>query len=153
MKMRKITKIASALLLGIAVMTINSCEEDIILFDVDCSECYTQRPEYATMTIELTINEENPQVPVIIYLGEYEKQFIRVVDTAYSSVIKIDLAPARFYTVQAKYKVGSKTIYALDGDEIELLKVTSQCDSTCWVIRGGEVNVRLKYDDPGILPK
>ena len=150
--MNRIVKITAVLLIGFVSLTTNSCEEDIILFEVDCTECYTTRPEFATMTIELTINEENPQVPITIYLGEYEKQFVRVTDTAYSSVVSIDLPPARFYTVRAEYNVGNKTIYALDGDEIELLKVTSQCDSTCWVIEGGEVNVRLKFDDPDILP-
>jgi len=139
--------------LVLMVLMVTSCDENIILFEVDCSECYTQRPEYAPLTIELTINEENPEVPFTIYLGEYEKNQIRIEDTAYYSVISVDLIPSRYYSVRAEYHVGDKIVYALDGDEIELVKVTSQCDSVCWVIRGGETDVRLKYEDPDDLPK
>lgn len=151
--MDRILKYASILLLLITGLIVNSCNEDIILFEVDCSECYTQRPEYVSMTIKLTINEENPEVPVTIYLGEYEKNLVRVVDTAYYSVMSVDVMPGRFYSVRAEYHVGEKTIYAIDGDEIDLLKASSQCDSICWVARGGEADVRLKYQDPDDLPK
>jgi hypothetical protein len=130
-----------------------SCNEDIVLFEVDCSECYTQRPAYAPMTIKLTINEENPEVPFTIYLGEYEKDQIRIEDTAQYSIISVDLIPSRYYSVRAEYHVGGKTVYAVDGDEIELVKVSSQCDSVCWTVRGGETDVRLKYQDPDDLPR
>lgn len=135
------------------VLLIPSCNEDIILFEVDCSECYTLRPEYAPLTIEFTINGENPEVPYTIYLGEYEKNQVRLEDTARYSVISVDLFPNRYYSVRAKYRVGDKTVYALDGDEIELLKVSSQCDSVCWVIDEGEIDVRLKFEEPGDLPR
>lgn len=134
-------------------LLVNSCNEDIILFEVDCSECYTVRPVYAPLTIEFTINEENQEIPYTIYLGEYEKDQVRFKDTARYSVISVDLFPNRYYSVRAEYRVGDNTVYALDGGEIELLKVSSQCDSVCWVIHGGEIDVRLKYDDPDDLPR
>ncbi len=139
--------------MAILILMVTSCNEDIILFEVDCSECYTQRPEYAPLTIRLTINKENPEVPITIYLGEFEKDQVRIQDTARYSTVSVDLIPSRYYSVRAEYRVGDKTIYAIDGDEIELKKVSSQCDSVCWVILGGDIDVRLKYEDPDDLPK
>ena len=139
--------------LVVLMLVVTSCNEDIVLFEVDCSECYTQRPEYAPLTIKLTLNEENPVVPFTIYLGEYEKGQIRLEDTARYSSISVDLIPSRYYSVLAEYRVGDKTVYALDGNEIKLVKVSSQCDSVCWVIREGDIDVRLKYEDQDDLPE
>ena len=124
-----------------------SCNEDIILFEVDCSQCYVERPEEGPMTIKVTLNEENQEVPITIYLNEYEKNQVRYRDTACYESITVDVYPDRYYSVRAEYKVGDKTVYAIDGDKVELLKASSQCDSVCWVIQGGEVDLRLKYQD------
>ena len=150
--MRIVMKNIRIILIIVIGYLVNSCNEDIILMDVDCSQCYTQRPEYASMKIKVTINEENPEVPITIFLGSYEKNQVRLVDTATSPYVSVDLIPARNYSIRAEYHVGDKTIYAIDGDEIELKKVSSQCDSVCWIIDGGEVDVRLKFQDPDDLP-
>ena len=104
------------------------------------------------MNIKLTINEENQEVPITIFLGGYERNQVRLVDTVDSPYVSVDLIPGREYSIRAEYHVGNKTIYAIDGDEIELEKVTSQCDSVCWIIKEGEVDVRLKFDKKDDLP-
>ena len=77
--MRIVMKNIRIILIIVIGYLVNSCNEDIILMDVDCSQCYTQRPEYASMKIKVTINEENPEVPITIFLGSYEKNQVRLV--------------------------------------------------------------------------
>jgi hypothetical protein len=124
-----------------------ACEEKIDFIEVDCSECYRTKPDTGTLKIKITINKENESVPIVVYRNEMEKEWIRLVDTVTYEEYYIDVAINHYYSVKAEYKVDGKTIFAVDGDKIRTRKITAQCDSTCWVIRGGNINVKLKYKD------
>lgn len=121
--------------------------------EVDCSECYVEKPTEGKLNFKITINDENPEVPVTVYLGEYEKNQVRYTDTVDAEFFSIDIYPNRFYSARAEYRVGSVIIFAIDGDESETLKVTSQCETDCWIIQDAEVDLRLKYQDKDKLPQ
>ena len=82
----------------------------------------------------------------MIYKGKIEDQVIDYIDTAinpdYYLWVKVD----EYYSVEAKYKSGNKTIIAVDGDKIKTKKNSSECDETCYWIKGGYINVRLRTD-------
>ena len=124
-----------------------SCEEKINFVEIDCSECYRIKPDEGSLKIRVTINKENQSVPIVVYRNEMEHEWIRLVDTVTVEDYYVDVDVDHFYSVKAEYKAGGKIIYAVDGDKIRTRKITAQCDSTCWVIRGGNINVRLKYKD------
>lgn len=119
--------------------------------DVDCStynysDCQTREPSEAALLIDLTINDENPAVPLVVYKGDYDENHVVAIDTAYDIEHEIYVTLDNYYSVAAKYKVGEKNIIAIDGDEIA--KYSEEvCDSTCWSVTGGFINVELKNFD------
>jgi hypothetical protein len=100
-------------------------------------------PAKGELKVILTINAENPAVPLYIYKGKIEEGSLQLIDTAKSSVFRINLPVNEYYSVAAKYKSGSKTIFAVDGDRIKRKK-SVMCDSTCWSVVNGKINVKLK---------
>lgn len=141
-------KIVIVLMLCLApIAFFNSCEKNLNN-DIDCSsydysDCDTAEPVYGNVHIRLTINDENAKVPLTIYVGKLEENLVVVTDTASSASYDTILPINKFYTVKAEYHRGSKTIFAIDGDETTKSK-TKTCDSTCWSVNQADVNVKLK---------
>lgn len=140
-------------LLLFVMLSLSSCEwiiDSIINGEEDTcdeysySDCETEKPLTAPLKIDLTINEENPKIPLVVLDGKLEDSDTLLLDTAQTEYHEIEVDPDRFYTVTARYKSGNKTIIAVDGDKINLQSYT-HCDSTCWELRGGHINLRLKF--------
>lgn len=121
-----------------------SCGSDIFVVDVDCDECYYNEPDSADLIVDITINEENPFVPLVIYKGDVEENVVEFVDTAYGKTYYLYSPVNEYYSIKAKYKKGDKTIYAVDGDKLRTKSVSDVCDTHCYVIKGGILDIRLK---------
>lgn len=121
-----------------------SCEEDPFVFDVNCDECYINEPDSADLIVDITINEENPFVPLVFYRGDVEEENIEWIDTAYSETLYLYSPVNEYYSIKAFYKSGNQTIIAVDGDRMKTSMVSDVCNYDCWVIRGGVLDVRLK---------
>jgi hypothetical protein len=111
----------------------------------DYSGCQTTRPVKGTLVIKLTINEQNPAVHVKIFRGKFEQNDLIREDTLTDELWRPVLPVDEYYTVAAYYKAGGKTIIAIDGDKIKL-KSAVKCDSTCYSVKDGKVDVKLKYE-------
>jgi len=146
--MKKIHKKHFYIFLFLLIVILISCERNtkFSLEKFDCSECYQIKPDSADLSVKVTINSENPWVPLVIYKGKIEDHNIDFIDTAicedYYLWVKVD----EYYSVEAKYKSGNKTIIAVDGDKIKAKKNSNECDEACYWIKGGYVNVRLRTD-------
>jgi len=127
-----------------AVLFVFSCDNDPFVINVDCNECYYDEPDSAYLIVDLTINDENPSVPIVIYRGNVEGEIVEYTDTAYKSTYYLYSPVNEYYSIEAKYKKGDKTIIAIDGDKLKTKHVTDVCDTDCYVIRGGFLDVRLK---------
>jgi hypothetical protein len=112
---------------------------------VDCDECYTPEPDSADLYVRVTINKENPAVPLEIYKGKVEENVLEWIDTTSSSSYYLYVKTNEYYSVIAKYKSGTRTIFAIDGEKIKTQKVSDVCDNDCWIIKGGKLDVSLKY--------
>ncbi len=132
-------------LIGIFPVIIFSCIKDSFNFNIDCDECYYNRPDSSDLVVNLTINSENPSVPLVFYKGKVEDGIIEWVDTATTSTLYLLSPVNKFYSVKAVYKSGEKKIIAIDGDKLKTRQVSGVCDRDCWVIYGGILDVRLKY--------
>lgn len=130
------------------LIILQSCERTFVSTPEDCmnydySDCNTSEPAVVPMNIKLTINWENPQVPITIYKGKLESRDTILSDTTGSSSYIALLKPDNYYTVEARYISGNNIIYAIDGDNVK--KIRNQiCDSVCWTVQEGNVNVELK---------
>jgi len=109
----------------------------------DYSDCNTAEPSLVALNIKLTINNENPQVPITIYEGKYEDNNVVLTDTASASTYTALLVPDRYYTVSARYVSGNKIIYGIGGDNVKKIQ-NAVCDSICWTVQEGNIDVRLK---------
>jgi hypothetical protein len=122
-----------------------SCEE-YLGSSVDCTQCTYDKPDSADLVLHLTINSEHPAVPIIVYRGDVEDRQVDWVDTARESPYYLYSAVNQFYSVRAEYKVGDRTIVAIDGDKIKAKHVSDACDYACWIVTGGVLEAELKFE-------
>jgi hypothetical protein len=117
-------------------------EEDCTSYDF--SGCHTAIPFEGNLNIKATINDENPRVVLYIYKGKFEAGNLIMTDTTSSEKYSLSVELDNFYTVMATYHSSGNSIRAIGGDDV---KKTSEnvCDSTCWSVHYGNVDVRLKY--------
>ncbi|HOY30946.1 MAG TPA: hypothetical protein PKW80_03615 [Bacteroidales bacterium] len=109
----------------------------------DYSDCNTSEPALVALHIKLTINDENPKVPVTIYEGKLDNNLIVLTDTVSASTYSVLLPPDKYYTVSARYVSGNKIIYGIGSDNIKKIR-NYVCDSVCWTEQEGNIDVRLK---------
>lgn len=139
-----VIKISVPLLLAAMVLLFPSCEDNLYLGEVDCRECYTEKPTHGKLVVQLTVNDDHPRIPVTIYRGEWEKQFIEFHDTVNTMEMVLSLPVDNYYSVAAEYRVNGKTIIAIDGDYVKASKSVGKCDESCWIIVDGWTNAMLR---------
>jgi hypothetical protein len=133
-------------LLTILVTSITSCNPEE--WDpVDCNECYTNKPSDAEVNVKLTINNMNPSVIIDVYSGRLEEESLILKDTVRSETWSTILPVEEYYTITATYRAatGNFNVTAIDGNFIRLRRVRASCDDPCWIVRGNNFNVKLKY--------
>ncbi len=123
-----------------------SCEEKVYTGDVDCDECYTEKPQYADLIIDLTIANRFGNVIVNVYEGEVEDNQIVLTDTVDYSPFYAYVKADKKYAVRAEYKKGSKTLYSVDGTKLKVLLVRGECGDDCYVIEGESMNATIKEE-------
>jgi len=110
----------------------------------DYSNCITHEPDSGKLKVKVTINGENSAVPLVLYYGKTENNIICKTDTLYASDKEYKFPANVYYSVKVKYRSGSKIINAIDGGNIEK-KSYLVCDSTCWVVKDVDLNLKLSY--------
>ncbi|HEX2394730.1 MAG TPA: hypothetical protein VHI78_05250 [Bacteroidales bacterium] len=136
----------SILFLALILCTLTSCDEKIFTGNVNCDECYVEKPGNADLVIDLTINNKFSAVPVTVYYGDAEDNRIVVIDTAYTTPYYLYVPVDRKYSVKAEYRTDKEVINAVDGTNLRVLSVTDACDVTCYVIENEKMDVRLKRE-------
>jgi hypothetical protein len=147
MKSSVLKYLSPVILTAAFILFLASCSENTNN-NVDCttydySDCNTTEPFDGRLYVSLSINSENKAVPVIIYKGKLEDHDTIVVDTITTEKFDTLLPINNYYTVTAKYIKGGSTIIAVDGNKISKSK-SYTCDSICWTVKTGSVNVKLK---------
>ena len=126
------------------ILVAGSCE-DLNTLVVDCNECEGTKLDTADLLVYVTLNDENPIVPLVLYRGNVEEGHVDYVDTAYESPHHIPAAVDQFYSITAEYRAGDKIIVAVDGDKMKIKNEDDTCGPTCWIIKGGYLKVVLKF--------
>jgi hypothetical protein len=119
----------------------SSCE---VFPKVKCSECTSLEPDSADLKMLFTINAENPKVPLVVYKGKVEEGNVEWTDTTNNETLYLYVQMNQFYSVVAKYKSGTHTIYAVDGDKIRTVNETDNCNQECYIVTNNELDIRLK---------
>ncbi len=115
---------------------------------VDCSECFPDKPGQAEINVRLTINATNPSVVIDVYSGRIEEGILILSDTSRNETWTTILPVDEYYTIAATYRAQTRNasnVTAIDGSHVRTKKVRAVCDEPCWVVRGNNFNVRLRY--------
>lgn len=131
-----------SIVLGIAI----ACNEKIYTGDVDCDECYTDKPEKADLVLELTLSNVFTEVPVEVYEGDIEDNQLVYSDTAYESPFFVYVPANKKYAVKATYRKDEKTLHVINATKLKVLLVTDACDDNCYVIQNENVDMRIKSE-------
>lgn len=138
----------ASLFVFMIIIELPSCKNDGSNASQNCFDyCDPEKPDSAYITIKVTINGQNPYVPVVLYRDKFnpDKQLvIERVDTARVENFMLRVSVNQYYSVEAKYISGNKIIYAVDGSIFDTYKQEG-CDNTCWRVAGGPLDVRLKF--------
>ncbi len=124
----------------------NNCERDVPskLEAVDCYDCFQVRPDSGKLIVTVTINNENPFVPLVIYKGNIEDNNIEFVDTSYTDEYWVRVPVNNYYSIAAEYKSGDKTIFAVDGDDFKIKHTETDCNNPCYYYYGGYYDIQLR---------
>ncbi len=108
----------------------------------DYNDCITDRPVAGLVNILLTINEENPEVHVECYFGDYEnRDFFWEDDFAISSINEY-LDVEKELSFIAYYKSGNDSIIAVDGGRVDVISY-QMCEYRCYDVRVLEIDLRI----------
>ena len=140
-------KIWLYLSLIIIVFLLPVCEEKIFTGDVDCSECFSPKPDSVDLIIHWTNNADYQEIPVVLYKGKVDEgQFI---DTFYcfKDPAYIWVKANEEYAAKAIYDSGERTVIVVDGTKMKLKQVsdTEICGETCWLSENNELFLKLKF--------
>lgn len=111
--------------------------------DQDYANCNTEIPQTGILSIRLTINEENPAVPISLYEGNFEDGRLIRLDTVRVGRYNYSLLPDKDYSVTATYQEGGNTIVAVSGGRINLIRYR-MCELQCYDVDEPVLDLRLR---------
>jgi hypothetical protein len=109
---------------------------------VSSGSCITVEPTTADLNLRLTINTENPVVPIAIYLGDASDSVLYFRDTINTESISYAVALDQRYSGVAKYRQGQFTILAVDGDRTKL-RSKNDCGDLCYTVDDATLKLQL----------
>jgi len=129
------------------IFTIIACENGTFTGSVDCSKCYSPKPDSVDLILDLTINKDYPEVPVLIYRGNINSgEFL---DTIYcrKSPEFFFVKAEESYSAKAIYISADRTVSVVDGVKQKLndVNTVSDCPNECWTISNASLNLKLVY--------
>ena len=136
--------VITLLFIAALALKMSSCEQEDLDFYIDCDYCLDSIPEWDTLWVSVTINDENPYVPLTFYLGDIETGAEDWVDTAYDNSFWLVSEVGVEYSVKATYILNGEPVIAVDSDRLKVVDGEGECYPPCYYIRGGTLDVELK---------
>jgi hypothetical protein len=128
-----------------------ACKDKIFTGNVNCDECYTDGYDSIDIVLNVSINDQFLEVPVLLYKGksiengEFIDTFYCFIDeekVVYNTVfVKSDES----YSAKAIYKNNDRTVFVVDGINQKMKRVSDVCEQECWVSVNDELSLELVY--------
>jgi hypothetical protein len=122
-----------------------SCEGGSSTLEVNCAECFINEPDSFELEVSLSIGMEYDSVYLQFYEGNVESGDLSWEGEVFTPTFYHAVPINEFYSVKATYRKEGKTLIAIDGDRMVSRYIADACDTDCWIIKGGILNVELKY--------
>ena len=109
-------------------------------------DCVTTPYTAGSLSISLSINEENPSPTIYIYKGNVENNDLyRKVDSWTAATYSESSVPLGHYSAKVDYRVGTVTVTAIDGGSIDSTS-QSYCEGNCYYLSNAELDLTFDYD-------
>lgn len=138
------------ILMFLVFVAFTSCDKlisdniDAITNDDENCDCFlSEEPELYDVTIKVTINSQNTQVPITVFYGNVERNNVAATITTEQPYSTITLKLNHDYTYMAKYLKGSDTVYVPVKARLSSSQYVCHED-TCWTINNNVINLKLK---------
>jgi hypothetical protein len=122
-----------------------SCQKGSPTLEVNCADCLSAEPDSFKLTLDLTINSVYDSVYIQIYKGKVESGELSWQGEVFTPLFYHLVPVNEYYSVKASYLKDGKTIIAIDGDRMVSRYISDACDGTCWIVKGGSLDAKLKY--------
>lgn len=122
-----------------------SCGKGNSTLEVNCDECNSVEPDSFELSVDLTIDSEYDSVFLQFYKGNIESEQLSWQGEVFTPRFYHLVPVNEFYSVKAYYRKNGKIIIAVDGDRMVSRYIADACDGDCWIVKGGILNVQLKY--------
>jgi hypothetical protein len=122
-----------------------SCEQGVATLEVNCAECFTDEPDSFELQVDLSISAEYDSVYLQFYQGNVESGDLSWEGEVFTPRFYHLVPVNEFYSVKATYRKDNKILIAIDGDKMVSRYIADACDTDCWIIKGGILDVELKY--------
>lgn len=115
----------------------------IFIFPLIFINCFEEQcdpgPHIGEMKVRVTINNENPEVHVVIFQGKIEKHDTLISERINHSPVYYNLEAGQYYSGTARYISGIREIIAIDGKTMQ----TSTDDNNCESAENFTLNLKL----------
>jgi hypothetical protein len=127
----------------VSVIGLKSCAIESIT-EFKCSECYTEEPSHSWVNLKVTIDVENPEVPITIYVGQPENEVIYSYELANETPYKVQVENETAYTVKAEYRVDGRSRIVFNQIKTKMYYDYESCSEPCYWVSDKTVNLRIK---------
>jgi hypothetical protein len=122
-------------------LVLAACNNNSTTCDPDLF-CDTVRPTSATLTMKITIDDENQWVPIALYFGDVSDSALYFRDTVNATSFSYTVPVDKKYGAMVKYHRGNATILAIDGGRCSTSK-TENCDEECFSVNDLTLRMEL----------
>jgi len=134
---------------AIMILVCQACNNRVFTGEVDCLQCYQDKPGEYFLLVYLTFNDSIKEIPLVLYNGDFGNSDTVYADTAravddYPFLFHIDVKVDMEYSMTAEYRFSDRTLYTVDGTKLTTSLVTESCNEYCYVINNNYMDLEIK---------
>jgi len=138
-------KALAAFLLGYAATGCNNNNQDCngLLTTVSCE---TNRPDSGLVSLTVSFGNGIDAVPIAVYQGKLKgdrEDVLLFRDTLYQTNVSYRMPADVLYSATARYRRGSDTLIAIDGERINVSS-DNDCGTTCYTVTNASLDVQKR---------
>ena len=144
-KKTKVIKKAKTLIIALLILYPYQGCDLIEILSINCSQCYTNSPEWYTFKVQVTFNEENQFVPITTYRGPFEDNNVAFYDTLYriNQNREILVETGKYYTLVAEYRKDGRNYLVVNGGRLKVRKDYESCDQPCYHVIRRDIDLQI----------